>query len=147
MDLASKHPWKLMLRGTVLATWFGLAAVLLLLVGGRPLVDLMFGSDFLAAYPILLVLILVPLLGMISFPLPSMLYALDRPDAPLKARLVGTLTYFAVVVPLIGRWEVIGAAVAFVIGYSAMVAALIIQLFAEYRRVRVEYDPGGEVRA
>ena len=86
MDLATKNPWKLMLRGTVLATAFGLVAVLLLLVGGRQLVRGIFGTEFLPAYPVLMVLILVPLLAMISFPLPSMLYALDRPDAPLKAR-------------------------------------------------------------
>ena len=136
MDLATKKPWKLMLRGTALATSFGLFAVLLLLVAGRPLVGAIFGSEFLPAYPVLLVLVLVPLLAMISFPLPSMLYALDRPDAPLKARLAGTIGYFIIVVPLIKQWEVIGAAVAFVLGYAAMVATLIIQVLSEYRRVR-----------
>jgi O-antigen/teichoic acid export membrane protein len=136
MDLASKKPWKLMLRGTVLATAFGLLAVLLLLVGGRPLVGLIFGSEFLPAFPVLMVLVFVPLLAMLSFPLPSMLYALDRPDAPLKARLIGTGLYFAIVAPLIWRWEVIGAALAFVIGYAAMVVALMIQVLLEFRRVR-----------
>ena len=138
MDLASKKPWKLMLRGTVLATSFGLLAVLLLLVGGRPLVELIFGNEFLPAYPVLMVLIFVPLLAMLSFPLPSMMYALDRPDAPLKARLVGTISYFIIVAPLIWRWEVIGAALAFVLGYTAMVLTMIVQLLVEYRRVRVK---------
>ena len=68
---------------------------LLLMVGGKPLVELLFGDEFLGAYPVLLVLIGVPLLGIVSFPLPPMLYALDRPDAPLKARIAGTLVYFA----------------------------------------------------
>ena len=52
-----------------------------------------------------------------SFPLPSMLYALDRPDAPLKSRLIGTLVYFiadrADVSCALG---VMGAAAAFVPG-------------------------------
>ena len=66
-----------------------------------------------------MVLILAPLLGIVSFPLPSMLYALDRPDAPLKARLIGTILFFAIIAPLAWRFGVIGAAMAFVIGTAA----------------------------
>jgi O-antigen/teichoic acid export membrane protein len=136
MDLKSKKPWKLMLRGTVLATAVGVVGLLVLLVAGRPLIDALFGSEFLPAYPVLLVLMAVPLLAMISFPLVPMLYALDRPDAPLNARLIGTILYFATVAPLAWRFEVIGAAAAFVLGNAAMVAALAMQLTLEYRRVR-----------
>jgi O-antigen/teichoic acid export membrane protein len=136
MDLATKQPWKLMLRGTVLATVAGVIAVLLLILGGRWLIDTLFGPDFLPAYPVLMVLIVAPLLGMISFPLPPMLYALDRPDAPLKARLVATILYFAIVAPLCWRFDVIGAAIAFVLANAVMVLILMIQLRREYRRVR-----------
>lgn len=136
MDIATKKPWKLMIRGMILATSVGVLAVLILVVAGRALVEALFGPDFLPAYPILLVLMIAPLLGMISFPLPSMLYTLDRPDAPLKARLIGTILYFAIVAPLAWRFGVIGAAVAFVLGYAVMVAVLALQLRREYRRVR-----------
>ncbi|MEO8548242.1 MAG: lipopolysaccharide biosynthesis protein [Sphingomicrobium sp.] len=136
MDLATKKPWKLMLRGTVLATSVGVLALFLLVVGGRALVGALFGSDFLPAYPVLLVLMVAPLLAMVSFPLPPMLYTLDRPDAPLKARLIGTILYFAIVAPLSWRFGVTGAAVAFVLGYAVMVAVLALQLLGEYRRVR-----------
>jgi O-antigen/teichoic acid export membrane protein len=136
MDLATKKPWKLMLRGTVLATSVGLLTALLLVLAGRAVVDAIFGSEFLSAYPVLLVLIIAPLLGMVSFPMAPMLYALDRPDAPLKARLIAVLLYFAIVAPLSWRFGVIGAAAAFVIGYALMVATLAIQLTREYRRVR-----------
>ena len=136
MDLATKRPWKLMLRGTALATVMGVVAVAVLAIGGRWLIDAIFGAEFLPAYPVLLVLILAPLLGMISFPLPPMLYALDRPDAPLKARLAGTILYFLIVAPLCWRLGVTGAAIAFVIADAAMVAILMIQVRGEYRRVR-----------
>ena len=136
MDLATKKPWKLMWRGTVLATAAGVLTGAVLLVAGRWVVDALFGAEFLPAYPVLLVLIIAPFLAMISFPLVPMLYALDRPDAPLKARLVGTLLYFAIVAPLAWRFGVIGAAIAFVIGVAAMVATQAVQLLAEYRRVR-----------
>ncbi|HVM37661.1 MAG TPA: lipopolysaccharide biosynthesis protein [Sphingomicrobium sp.] len=137
MDLATSKPWKFMLRGTVLAGAVGLAAVILLVLAGRALLDALFGADFMPAYPILLVLILAPLLTMISFPLPYMLYALDRPDGPLKARLIGTIIYFAIIAPLSWRFDAVGAAAAFVVGTAAMVLVLAIQVAREYRRVRV----------
>jgi O-antigen/teichoic acid export membrane protein len=65
-----------------------------------------------------------------------MLLALDRPDAPLKARLIGTILYFLAVAPLAWQFGVIGAAAAFVVGYAAMVAVLMLQVRREYRRVR-----------
>ena len=85
-----------------------LAAVLILLVAGQPLINLLFGQEFAGAYPVIMVLILAPLIGIVSFPLPSMLYALDRPDAPLKARLIGTILFFAIIAPLAWRFGVIG---------------------------------------
>jgi O-antigen/teichoic acid export membrane protein len=85
-----------------------------------------------------MVMILAPLIGIFSFPLPSMLYALDRPDAPLKARLVGTFVYFALIAPLCWRLGVIGAASAFVLAYATMAATLMLQLRAEYRKVRAK---------
>ena len=138
MDLRTKHPWKLMLRSSVTAGMIAAFAVLLLLIGGRPLVHLIFGDQFLGAYPILMVLIIAPVIGIFSFPLPSMLYALDRPDAPLKARLIGTAVYFVLIAPLCARFGVIGAAAAFVSAYAIMFVALVLQVRAEYRRVRAK---------
>lgn len=137
MDLATKKPWKLMLRGTVLAVTISLLVLLVLLVGGRTLIDALFGSEFLPAYPVLLVLMIAPLLAMFSFALGPMLYTLNRPDAPLKARLIGTIIYFSIVAPLAWRFGVIGAAAAFVIGSAATVATLVSQLALEYRRIRI----------
>ncbi len=138
MDFATKHPWKLMLRGTALAGAFGLLSALIIVIAGRPLLGALFGPDFAGAYPILLILVIIPLIGVLSFPLPSMLYALDRPDAPLKARLVGTTLYLAIVVPMTLQWEAAGAAAAYVVSYAAMVATLALQLRSVYRRVRIK---------
>ena len=136
MDLSTKHPWKLMLRSAALSGMVALAAVLLLLVGGKPLVSLIFGDEFLGAYPVLMVLIIAPVIGIFSFPLPSMLYALDRPDAPLKARLIGTIIYFGLIAPLCWNFGIMGAAVAFVLAYASMGIVLALQVRTEYRRVR-----------
>ncbi len=136
MDAATKHPWRLMLRGTAIAGGFGIIAMLVLVVGGQALIGALFGKEFLPVYPVLLVLMAVPLLAIVSFPLIPMLLALDRAGAPLKARIAGTIAYFAVVAPLCWRLDTMGAALALVIGHAVMVTMLALQLRKQHRRVR-----------
>ncbi|MGI8704866.1 MAG: lipopolysaccharide biosynthesis protein [Sphingomicrobium sp.] len=138
MDVATKRPWNLMLRSAALAAMFGIVGVLVAVLAGEPLIRLIFGDQFEAAYPVLIVLVFAPFLIMISFALPPMLYALHRDDAPLTARVVGTIVYFAIVAPLAWEFGLTGAAAAFVIGTAVMVAVLTIQLWREYRRVRAQ---------
>jgi O-antigen/teichoic acid export membrane protein len=136
MDLSTKKPWNLMLRGTALASIVAILAIVVLLIGGQPLIGLMFGKEFLGAYDALVILMLVPFLSVFSFPLPPMLYALDRPDAPVTARLIGTITFFVLIAPLSWRFGISGAAIAFVIGTAATVAVMMWQLAREYARSR-----------
>ncbi|MDQ3482907.1 MAG: lipopolysaccharide biosynthesis protein [Pseudomonadota bacterium] len=136
MDVMTKRPWKLMLRGAALAAMFGSVAVLLVVLAGEPLIRLIFGAQFEPAYPVLVVLVFAPLLAMISFPLPPMLYALHRDQEPLTARIIGTIIYFAIIAPLAWEYGLIGAAAAFVIGMAAMVLVLALQVWREYRRMR-----------
>ena len=136
MDFATKHPWRLMVRGTALAALIGLTALLVMAVAGRQIVDAIFGPGFESVYPVLLIMMLVPAIGILTFPLPSMLLALDRASAPLVARLVGTVTYLLLIYPLATRFGLTGAAWAFVIGNILMAATLIAQLRGEHSRVR-----------
>jgi O-antigen/teichoic acid export membrane protein len=136
MDPRTKKPWRLMLRGGALAGIFAVAAVLIVAVAGEELIRLIFGEEFVGSYPALIVLIIAPLLAMISFPMPAMLYALHRDQAPLVSRLVGTVIYLLIVAPLSWRFGLAGAAAAFVISTAAMVLILTVQLLREYRRVR-----------
>jgi len=78
----------------------------------------------------------VPFLSVFSFPLPPMLYALDRPDGPLKARIFGTIAYFLIVAPLCWNFGVDGAAGAIVLANLATVGTMMWQLRHEHRRVR-----------
>ena len=136
MDFATKHPWRLMVRGTALAALIGLTALLVMAVAGRQIIDAIFGPGFESVYPVLLIMMLVPAIGILTFPLPSMLLALDRASAPLVARLVGTVTYLLLIYPLATRFGLTGAAWAFVIGNILMAATLIAQLRGEHSRVR-----------
>jgi O-antigen/teichoic acid export membrane protein len=136
MDLASNKPWRLMLRGAALAGGIALLGILILLVGGKTLLGLIFGKDFVGAYAPLMVLIAVPLLGVISFPLAPMLYALGRSDGPLKARLVGSAIFLLAIAPLSLLFGVVGAALAYVIGNAAQLGLMVLQVWQEYRRIR-----------
>ncbi|HET8750228.1 MAG TPA: lipopolysaccharide biosynthesis protein [Sphingomicrobium sp.] len=136
MDLSTKKPWKLMLRGAALASIVAILAIVILLIGGQPLLGLMFGEAFLGAYEALIILMLVPLLSVLSFPLPPMLYALDRPDASVTARLIGTVAFFVLIAPLSWKFGISGAAIAFVVGTAATVGVMMWQLAREYARTR-----------
>ncbi|HVU30717.1 MAG TPA: lipopolysaccharide biosynthesis protein [Sphingomicrobium sp.] len=136
MDLTTKKPWKLMLRGTAVASGLALIAILILLLGGKPIVSFLFGKEFLGAYDALLILMVVPFISVFSFPLPPMLLALDRPDAPVTARLIGSAVFFLAIAPLCWELGVVGAAISIVLGNIATVAVMIVQLQREYRKVR-----------
>jgi O-antigen/teichoic acid export membrane protein len=138
MDLSSKKPWKLMLRGTAVVTALMLVAILLLAVGGKPLMSLIFGKEFLGAYKPLVILMAIPFLGIFSFPLSPMLYALGRSDGPLKAKLLGSVAFFITIAPLSWKWDVTGAAVALVLANAVNTSAMMVQLFGEHRRVRAK---------
>ncbi len=136
MDLTSKKPWKLMLRGTALVSAVALLAILILILGGKPLMTLLFGKAFLGAYEPLVIMMIIPFLGIFSFPLAPMLYALGRSDGPLKAKLLGSALFFITIAPLSWRWGVIGAAIALVLANVANTGAMLLQLRTEHRRVR-----------
>ena len=138
MDLTSRKPWKLMVRGTALVSGIALTAILLLLVGGKPLMSLLFGKAFLGAYQPLIILMAIPFLGVFSFPLAPMLYALGRSDGPLKAKLLGSAIFFASIAPLSWEWNITGAAIALVLANLVNTAAMMIQLLGEHRRMRAK---------
>jgi O-antigen/teichoic acid export membrane protein len=138
MDLKSKKPWRLMFRSAVLATGIAALGVLILVLGGKPLIHLLFGKAFLGAYEPLMVLMLVPVLGVLSFPLTPMLYALGKGGAPLRAKLIASTLFFVSLAPLCWKFGVIGAAIAFVLATAANVGAMIAQLAQQYRRLRAK---------
>jgi O-antigen/teichoic acid export membrane protein len=138
MDLSSKQPWKLMIRGTALVSAICLLAIILLLIGGKPLIALLFGKAFTGAYTPLVILMALPFLGVLSFPLTPMLYALGKAGAPLRAKIYGSVVFFLTIAPLAWKFDIIGAAIALVLGNAVNVGVMLVQLRGEHRRVRVK---------
>jgi len=136
MNPSTQQPWKLMLRASAVAGAVGILAITLVILGGKPLIGLVYGHRFVPAYPPLMMLMPMTLMGVISFPFAPMLLALGRAKAPLAAGIVGTLLYLIAVAPLTWRFGLVGAAGAFVIGYAAMFTVLSAQLWREYRKAR-----------
>jgi O-antigen/teichoic acid export membrane protein len=136
MDLSSSKPWKLMLRGTAVVSAIALLAIVLLVFGGKPLMGLIFGKAFLGAYAPLVILTAIPFIGIFSFPLSPMLYALGRSDGPLKAKLFGSAAFFLTIAPLSWSLGVVGAAIALLLANAVNAGAMMIQLWGEHRRVR-----------
>ena len=141
MDLTSGRPWKLMLRGTVMVGILAIAAILILVVGGKPLMSLIFGKAFLGAYVPLVILMAIPFIGIFGFPLSPMLYALGRSDGPLKAKLLGSAVFFLTIAPLSWALDVVGAAIALVLATAANAVAMMVMLRGEHRRVRGKPQP------
>jgi len=138
MDLSSNKPWKLMIRGTALVSAICLVAIILLLLGGKPLIALLFGKAFTGAYTPLVILMFLPFLGILSFPLTPMLYALGKAGAPLRAKIYGSVVFFLTIAPLAWRFDIIGAAIALVLGNAVNVGVMLVQLRGEHRRVRAK---------
>jgi O-antigen/teichoic acid export membrane protein len=141
MDLTSSKPWKLMLRGTALVGAVALLAIVLMVFGGKPLMGLIFGKEFLGAYAPLVILTAIPFIGIFSFPLSPMLYALGRSDGPLKAKLLGSVVFFITIAPLSWKLGIVGAAIALVLANAVNAGAMMIQLWGEHRRVRGKASP------
>src|SRR5256885_5420389 len=138
MDLSSGKPWKLMLRGTAVVSAIALLAIVLMLVGGKPLMALVFGKQFVGAYKPLVILMAIPFIGIFSFPLSPMLYALGRSDGPLKAKLLGSAVFFVTIAPLSWEFDIVGAAIALVLANAVNTGVMLVQLRGEHRRVRAK---------
>ncbi len=135
MDLSSNKPWKLMMRGSALVSIVMLLAIVLMIIGGKPLMVLLFGKDFAGAYAPLVILTAIPFLGIFSFPLSPMLYALGRSDGPLRAKLLGSLAFFVTIAPLSLKFGIVGSAISLVLANVINTGAMMVQLRREHRRI------------
>ena len=140
MDLASRKPWRLLLRGAALSGGMGLVFAALVLVAGKPFIAAMFGHGFDPAFGLLVVMIFGLLLTMVGFPLGPMLYAVHRPGVQLRARIVSATLYLALIYPLAWAAGLTGAGIAYVGAMLVMTLMMVPPLLGEYRR-RMAREP------
>ena len=83
-----------------------------------------------------MILTAIPFLGIFSFPLTPMLYALGRSDGPLKAKIYRQRDLLRHHRALSWALGIVGAAIALVLANAVNVAVMVVQLWGEHRRVR-----------
>lgn len=136
LDPLTSRPWQLMLRVMVLATGVALLAWMLIELFGEEMLTLLFGAEYRPAAPLLSVLLALPVIATISFPLPAMFYSLARPGGPLIANMMGAALFIGSLPFLTASMGLLGAGVAVVIGRLASLAVMAVLLAHLYRRSR-----------
>lgn len=135
VDCTTDRAWRLMLRSSAVAALMAGAMCAIILIVGRHAIPLIFGGQFRSAYPLAAIMLIGTLLAAISFPTVPMLFALDRTNSTVTAKMIGTAVFLFSLYPMC-RWiGLAGAGTAFVLGE---VASLLINLEAlrqEYQRI------------
>jgi len=134
LDPASKAPWRLGLRTGTIAGLIGLLMLVIILIGGKPLIALIFGKKYLASYALLRLMIWALAISMASFPLESLLYMVGRQRAALAAQIAATSLYLGALALFTWRYGLIGAGYAYLLGTAAMTAFMLLPVIGSYRR-------------
>jgi O-antigen/teichoic acid export membrane protein len=85
-------------RAGLIAGGVGLVVTLLVLLMGRPLLMAVFGKEFGDAAPLLALLSCATMVRVLAFAADPIMYALDRPSAPLSIAIVTNLIFVAMLV-------------------------------------------------
>lgn len=134
LDPASAQPWRLMVRTMVLGTLVALLAWAVIGLFGERLLVLVFGNEFAPAAPLLSVLLILPVIATLAFPLPAMFYSLSKPSGPLAANVVGALVFVGSLPFLAAHYGLIGAGFALVLGRLCSFLVMASHLILLYRR-------------
>ena len=126
--LASSRDWRnltwIAVRAGLMAGGVGALVYLLVLAAGETIVGALFGPDFVAAAPVLRLLVLATAISVTVFAAEPVLYALGRPDVLLKMSVLVNGGLFALMAWMLERMGLIGA------GWASVIAAALGALLA-----------------
>ena len=120
LDPGSTRPWLLALRTGLFAGAIGLAVVLIVAVGGKPLIAFAFGRKYLPAFGLLRLMLVALIVSMAASPLESLLYMVGRQRAALVAQAGAALTYVGLLAGLCRLFGLEGAGLAYIVGTVAL---------------------------
>ncbi len=137
--LGSRNAWheftQLMRRGAAITAGAGAAMLMLVAIGGPLFLRTFFGHDFEDAYVPLVLLVFGGGLAIMSFPVDAALFALGRPEIPLR---VSAVVVFAIQLPLLflltSAYGAAGAATAVVAGAAGTLGGMWIFTVVQLRR-------------
>ncbi len=134
LDPREPRPWLLGLRAGALAGAAGLFVVAVVLLGGKPLIALVFGRKYVMAYDLLKLMSLALVVSMATFPLESLLYMAGRQRAALVAQLVAVVLYLLLLGVLAHHEGLIGAGLAYLAGAFINAGITLLPTVGAYRR-------------
>lgn len=103
---------RLVLRSGLIAGAGATVVLLAFLLFGREVLRLTVGDAYLDAYGVLLLLVLAEAIAVFGFALFPAMYAIGRPGIPLQVGAVTTFVYFALLLFLLTKMDLIGAGLA-----------------------------------
>ena len=134
LDPRERRPWVLGIRTGVIAGAVGLLVVLVVLIGGKPVIDLVFGRKYLGAFDLLRLMAFSLVVQLATFPLESLLYMAGRQRAALVAQLVAVGGYFVLLDVLTRHFGLTGAGVAYLLGTAMVAVCMLLPTITAYRR-------------
>ena len=134
LDPREPRPWLLGVRTGLLAGGVGLVVVLVVLLGGKPLVGFAFGHKYLQAFDLMQLMVLSLAVSLATFPLESLLYMAGRQRAALIAQLTSVISYLALLGILTHRFGLIGAGIAYLFGTMMVATCMLVPTIDAYRR-------------
>ena len=140
LDPTSKQPWKLGLRVGALSACIGIAVILLVMVGGKPVIGLIFGRKYLDAFDLLRLMAWSLVVSTAAFPLESLLYMVDRQRTALAMQTLSAALYLCLLYALTRLWQLDGAGIAYLVGTVLTGLLMLIPTLISYRD-RAQYRP------
>lgn len=116
LDPATRHPWQLAIRSALISGGIGFVILLAVILGGEPVIGLVFGKRYVEAYDLLQLMTASLIVTMASFPLESLLYMAGRQRSALVAEGAAAAGYAVLLFVLIHMFGITGAGLAYVAG-------------------------------
>jgi O-antigen/teichoic acid export membrane protein len=133
LDPSSRHPWQLAVRSALISGGIAVLILLITTVGGKPVIDLVFGKKYVEAYELLQLMTASLVIAMAAFPLESLLYMAGRERSALVADAVAAIGYAALLVGLIHLYGLWGAGLAYVAGVFLKTVLMLVPTVSAYR--------------
>ena len=140
LDPTSKQPWKLGLRVGALSACIGIAVILLVIIGGKPVIGLIFGRKYLEAFDLLRLMTWSLVVSTAAFPLESLLYMVDRQKTALAMQTLSAVLYLGMLYLLTRLFGLDGAGIAYLAGTILTGLLMLAPTLASYRD-RAHYRP------
>ncbi len=127
----TRNLWQVIVRSGVIGAAFGSLVLLVIVLFGQPLLIVIFGIEFAGAYGVLLLLMLAAAISMSTFALDPVMYAVGRPDIPLKVRAATSILHVLATVFLLMQIGLLGA------GFAAIASGLVTALLMLFVSARL----------